>query len=353
MELMKTDKTNVIFIMLGQQCNLSCKYCIQHSAIESFLPKSQINDDIFPFIQQCCDNANHRINLRFFGGEPLLYFKDIEEIIERTKDMNVDYSIITNGKMFNDEIVQYFNEHNVNVVVSWDGRNVDMTRHYDVMQEKFEVIKHLNHLCISGVLTANNYIEDFIDDAVPYARTYLLEHENVFGIVADEFMNIQDNKELTDIDYDKLNQQMSHILDIYTGKEKQTGLAVNFVIKEDLIHRYVNSKKCSIKYNKNKTQYETSCSNGVKMLNMDLQGNLYHCHNNWINMGTIYSEFDDYEYGIFEMNATYENFESACNTCEAYPICHGGCPLVRGKQREDYCKLKKAMINPIVKLVTK
>ena len=345
MHLMTTNKANVIFIMLGQSCNLSCKYCIQHSAIERFLPKSKINEDIFAFIKTCCDNVDHSINLRFFGGEPLLYFNDIKTIIEKTKGLNVTYSIITNGKMFNEEIVDVFNKNNVSVTISWDGRNVDLTRHYDVMKDKFDIIKHLNKLCVSGVLTANNYIEDFVDDAIPYEALYFAEHGNCFSVVADEFMNIEDNHDLTDIDYDKLNNQMKNMINIYKNK---SAIATYDRIKKVVVTRYLKSKLKTIKNNQWKSEYETPCSNGMKMLNMDLHGNLYHCHNNWVKLGDIYSDFGEYDYSVFCENKTFHVYKD-CAGCSAYPICHGGCPLVKGKQRIEYCKLKKAMINPIIK----
>ena len=37
---------NTIFVMLGQQCNLNCKYCMQHDLIIDVLPKRFIHHDV-------------------------------------------------------------------------------------------------------------------------------------------------------------------------------------------------------------------------------------------------------------------------------------------------------------------
>ena len=44
-------KSNIsnIFIMLGHECNLQCKYCLQHDVIDVALDK-KINPDIYYFI---------------------------------------------------------------------------------------------------------------------------------------------------------------------------------------------------------------------------------------------------------------------------------------------------------------
>ena len=44
------DNISTIFIMLGQNCNLNCKYCMQHTLINTIQDKSVINDEIFDFV---------------------------------------------------------------------------------------------------------------------------------------------------------------------------------------------------------------------------------------------------------------------------------------------------------------
>ena len=61
----------------------------------------------------------------FFGGEPLLNFTLIKETvkyaIERVKESNkkINFSITTNGTLFNDEVIEYLNEHSFVVLVSF------------------------------------------------------------------------------------------------------------------------------------------------------------------------------------------------------------------------------------------
>ena len=70
---------------------------------------------------------DEKINIGFFGGEPLLEFeliKTITEIIEthRSYDSSrVMLSVVTNGTIFSDEIATFLIAHKIGLVISCDG----------------------------------------------------------------------------------------------------------------------------------------------------------------------------------------------------------------------------------------
>ena len=55
-------QTNIstIFIMLGHECNMNCKYCLQHDVVNVALGKD-INPDIYNFINDIARNQNENL----------------------------------------------------------------------------------------------------------------------------------------------------------------------------------------------------------------------------------------------------------------------------------------------------
>lgn len=100
-----------LVLKLGGQCNLNCKYC--HCKRVDF----KFNSDIYKYIE---DNGyNHIV---FSGGEPLLYWNIIKEVIEHFGD-SIRYRLVSNGNLLNKEIVDFLNEYDVYYCVSYDGKN--------------------------------------------------------------------------------------------------------------------------------------------------------------------------------------------------------------------------------------
>lgn len=156
---------STIFIMLGHECNLQCKYCLQHDVLNIILNKD-FSEDILDFVMEMANNQpNNIVQIQFYGGEPLVFWdtivKFVNGIIRRGKPRNLRFSMITNGKLLDKDKVTYINDNFDNIAISWDGRNVLKTRGYDVFAENKENIFALKRFAISGVLSAYNYIQDF------------------------------------------------------------------------------------------------------------------------------------------------------------------------------------------------
>jgi len=111
-------------LLITQQCNLSCKYCYisKKPATMSLSIAKRIVDFIFNRTP-----LKEKINIGFFGGEPLLELERIQTITNLIKshpsfDSNrVEISIVTNGTIFSDKIADFINKHDIGFVISCDG----------------------------------------------------------------------------------------------------------------------------------------------------------------------------------------------------------------------------------------
>lgn len=73
-------------------------------------------------------NKNENNHIGFFGGEPFLEFNLMKKIVELVKqhtsfkEFPIEFSVITNGTIFTDEITDFLIKHNITCCISCDGK---------------------------------------------------------------------------------------------------------------------------------------------------------------------------------------------------------------------------------------
>jgi len=119
-----------LVLNVANKCNLHCSYCYEPEAAKYGSSPVQMDWDIartsvdFLFHKA---GKNPEVNLIFFGGEALLNFKLMREIVTyaeekgREADKKVDFSLTTNGTLMTDEMIDFFQEHRFGLTVSIDG----------------------------------------------------------------------------------------------------------------------------------------------------------------------------------------------------------------------------------------
>ena len=71
-------------IITTNKCNLSCKYCIENEHIsyhDMNCCNSNIDSDFVSFIDKCYSKLTDAIKVNFWGGEPTLKIKSIDNIL--------------------------------------------------------------------------------------------------------------------------------------------------------------------------------------------------------------------------------------------------------------------------------
>lgn len=111
-------------LCLSLRCNLSCRYCYMGKrdiamsrdvakAIVDFIMRSEV------FVEP--------VNISFFGGEPLLEFDLVREVTAMVKGhpnyvpARTDFTLVSNGTIFNDEIADFLLENSIRFCISCDG----------------------------------------------------------------------------------------------------------------------------------------------------------------------------------------------------------------------------------------
>lgn len=349
---------DTIRIILGDDCNFHCKYCIENKINK--LP-TEINPEIYNFIKKSCIGQNKKIQLSFYGGEPLLYFDKIKEIVEKTKSFNLYYSITTNGALLNQEIVDFLNKHHFVTWISWDGKNTENNRDIDIFSNytiKSNIFQ-LKLLGISCVMSSYNYPLQLCKDIQEIMNEYKtsINSNKEFAAYFNEITdcNLKEQKYLH-FDYDKLQKEVQQIMnDLIDGfnlskEEFYRKNGVKLLFFEEYLP-FIEDYKFYDKF----SQLFAPCRDGIKMFEIDLDGNLYSCQNTRDKIGNINNlDLITYLVNYFKYDNTKYLYENLCKNCTVRKICYGRCKLVDLKSRiNNMCKLKHAIGEPILDFYNK
>lgn len=109
------SRPKYITLGLTNRCNLNCSYCFVNQN-----PQDMTFEIANQAIKWALKNCGKNIYITFFGGEPLLKFKDI--ILPLVlKYPQIRYDITTNGILLTSNIIDFFYNHNINILLSFDG----------------------------------------------------------------------------------------------------------------------------------------------------------------------------------------------------------------------------------------
>lgn len=151
---------NNLLLQVTQMCNFKCDYC-PYSGNGLFdrvhnnksMPIETAQKVVDFFIDR--SKYSRELTIGFYGGEPLLQFELIKEIVEYTEKKasgkQVVFGITTNGYLINDKIIEFLKEHRFSLVISFDGpKNIhDKNRKlmsngmgtYDRVYENMQLLK--------------------------------------------------------------------------------------------------------------------------------------------------------------------------------------------------------------------
>lgn len=315
-----------IFLMLGPACNLQCKYCLQHDMVDE--AHAELSDETLLWLKERAKRQFSKIALTFYGGEPLVYWATIKDVLTKLEGL-FKFSIITNGKLLDAEKVDLLNDYGVSVAISWDGKNVMQTRGYDAMTNP--CIMDLKQLSVSGVMSVYNYPLDFLDSLEPFFERYNEKNGHYPGINIDTIMDFGNCADLRDVDLTVISDQMQKIC--------ESDRLIDKMLADGIYSRGFHNDL----FGENEV---AACQNGVTIWNVDPAGNLYRCHNTGYKLGTIRDNELALLARAINRDPTYDNYKK-CKDCEVQPFCNNGCPLVDETGRESYyCGIRKAYFKP-------
>ncbi len=315
---------------ISHDCNLRCDYCFAGTGdfgtghrMEMPL---EVGKKAIDFLIEKSEGRRN-LELDFFGGEPLMNFGVVEEIVryarEREKETgkNFRFTVTTNGTLLTDERIDFINREMHNVVLSVDGRKEvnDRVRHrvdgsgsYDAFLPKFQKLvqrRGEGQYYVRGTFTKYNL--DFAEDVLHLNRCGF-DQISVEPVVADPKLPYA----LTEADLSAIFAEYERLAKLLIDRRRE-GKGFNF------FHFMIDLDQgpCVIKRLR-------GCGAGNEYCAVTPDGDVYPCHQfvgqeEW-RMGDIFSgEIDMEMKRRFAASNVYGKEE--CRNCWAKFYCSGGC----------------------------
>jgi len=322
------NKNIALYLHLTRDCNLRCRYC--YSGKKTSEPMSfEIGKKAVDFFLDHTDD----LDIRFFGGEPLIEFELLRDIVLYTEETvskrnkKIKYAVVTNATLLSKEVAEFFSHHRINYSITFDGnqQSQDINRVFPDGQGTFATVdRHIPlilhftpYVNIVKVVNPDNI--RYLSDSIQYFMTKGLriiffsidfrhaDFEKSLPMIEQEYYN------LADIYLDYLRSGQRIIIDIFQSN--------------NLIYNL-----------------RSRCGMGRQDFAVDPYGNIYPCtgfvdHRVFL-LGNIDHGIDEEKYSLFlkELKRLDEHLEEVHKDCPATSPCRRGCGctniVLTGKVRE-------------------
>lgn len=309
-------------LIMTHDCNLRCSYCFAGKKRHDRMP-IDIGMKAIDFVYN--NFSDKELIINFFGGEPLLCYKDILALVEYAKSRlykafnGVKFSVTTNGTILNEDMVEFFIKNKFSFTLSLDGneysqnkcrRTINNNGSFELVKKNFPLwLKITQEKCLVTIRMT-------------------VDIENVDGM----FNSIRD---LINIGFTRF---------VFTPNVNDNWTEEAIVIYKN---QFENIAKLYIECMENGTPFYCAsiekyirrrlwntipgCSAAKNRISISPKGNIYPCHrfvgednNENIMIGNIFTGFNSFN---DEFMRSY-NKELGCASCDHVKRCGNVCPAV-------------------------
>ena len=290
--------------MATNACNLRCKYCYETNKNAPSMDVERIEEQIEWELRQKSE-PYEKFVINFHGGEPLLVFDKIRQVVDwaddALADLDISYTTTTNGTVLNNEIRQWLinNKKRFIPILSLDGPKEVHDRNRTGSFDKIDLDFFRMNWPLQGIkmTVSPNTVADLYDSFV-----YL--HETEFypnpTLAKEVDWNLQEHLPI-------YAQQLKKLSEFYISHPTiPPGQLLNLPLhkfSEDFVSKGINS-----------------CGAGFDTIAFDIKGNRYPCQAFIADLSKQYDQK--------EMDGVFCALSQNCHL-KISPKCKG-CPIVNG-----------------------
>ena len=325
----QNPKTYAISLAIAQKCNLGCSYCYASQGefgeaakkMDISMAKTAIDFLLVDKIH------GEKVQISFMGGEPLMNRKGIYEATEYAfqqafiKDIDVNFSITTNGTLLTEEDAFFFEKYGFAVTISLDGnkQNHDLLRPMKNGKGTFDIIMRK----IAPLLQLQNKMQ------VSARITVTSENLNVSNTLK-EFISmgfhsvglsplLNANNHSNELSKDQQEHLLAEMIECGLEFEKAVMKSEPFPFL-NMINAFKEIEK--------QTHKPYPCGAGAGYLGVSASGDLSACHrfvnNSEGEMGSLSKGLDNDKQNSW-LEQRHVHNQKPCTSCWARYLCGGGC----------------------------
>lgn len=315
-----------LVIVPTTNCNFDCHYCFEGKKASDVMSE-EVQLSIIEYLKR--NEEAKKVHLTWYGGEPLMAFNVIKSLYEKIKNIEnkeiISHTLITNGYLITDEVVNFINYAKImDVQITLDGTK---ERHDAIRclsgsrKPTFDkILSNLNnllvncpHLKISLRVNINRYnTEDFFEIYKTIQESDYSDRINVYpGFIR------EDTTDKCSLCYNSLSNELT--FKFYKGLHSK-GVNVGFIPKA------VKARGCMM--------------HQLNSFIVGPGGELYKCWNDVNNNEKIVGYINEKKivnpvlfYHL--LTETHVFADNHCKKCMLFPICSGGCGWYRSRNIKE------------------
>ncbi len=305
-----------------QSCNLRCTYC--YAGDGDYGVDSRMSLDLAKSILDQFATGKESFSIAFFGGEPLLSFALIQDIVaycQTKSETKFHYSMTTNGTVLNERILQFLKEHDFRITVSYDGKGIqakqrlmpDKKNNAEALVERklaafSEQLQALRGFTLRGTIRR---------EALPQLEPALFDiiNSKTFKFSFNRHAAPHGTGHFTMDDVKSIDAALSHVSEALVAEQRYADVLRLGNLRQHMAafhHGEVN---------------QNFCGAGIHYLSVSTRGRYYLCHRFTEDESAVVG---DAEHGLdFEKLARYGQHRmidhDPCRSCWMRQWCAGGC----------------------------
>jgi len=325
----KKSVIKALCLHISHDCNLRCKYCFASTG--SFggsraMMSPEVGKRAIDFVIRESGNRQN-IEIDFFGGEPLMNFDTVKEIVNYARSREAEtgkkfhFTLTTNALLLDDEKMEYINNTMDNIVLSIDGREEinDKMRlradgrgsYHSILPkiQKMARMRNQDRYYVRGTFTRENL--DFSKDVLHLADLGFRQI-SIEPVVAGEDVDFSIREE----DLPVIYKEYEKLAKAYVERYNTDNWFNFFHFMIDLDQGPCAAKRIS------------GCGSGHEYVAVTPEGDIYPCHQfvgqQEFKMGNVLTgNLDRNMAAEFSKSNIYTREE--CSKCWARFYCSGGC----------------------------
>jgi uncharacterized protein len=321
---------STIVLNVNTGCNLACTYCYKEDLAKpaagkrmDFATAARSVDLLLEAGQQ-----RDRVNVVFFGGEPLTNVRLIREVVDYAEQTvaragkRVDFSLTTNATLLTPELIDWFDAHRFGISVSMDGpqamhdknrRTVGGKGTYEVVSRKVRMLlERYRSRPVGARVTIGSGNTD-VEAIHQHLKGELGFHEVGYAPVTG---SDTEGEALSEVEMNDVHAAFERLGEQYC-RDAMAGRNNGFSNMHQLMTDLHEGRRKSV-----------PCGGGVGLLAVDAAGELNLCHrftgSDLPTFGNVASGIDVAGLSAFIEKAV-DREGTHCETCRIRNICSGGC----------------------------
>lgn len=317
-----------VCLHISHKCNLNCEYCYADAGTfgrEAMLMSREMMLKAIDFAFAHSGDLG-RLNITFFGGEPLLNFKLIREGVGYAKEQaekfnkKVTFGMTSNATLLTPGIMDFIRQEDFSLIFSIDGPKKIHNR-----MRKFPTGKGSHARVIKNI---GEYLRHYSDDftaRATFTRTTPNFSEQVLFLNGQGFENVSVEPAQLDAVHPHSISTQSEILRVKLEYDSLADIYLERFDKDKPLHFF--HFDYDLRKLLNPQPIHTQCGAGDGFISIIPDGSIFPCFEMVVEeencIGNVDSGFDVKKRKRFQR--MHADVKKICRECWAKYICGGGC----------------------------